>query len=153
ILGDQLTWLKKDLTDSSDLIWKMAQYHKPMRPHTSGKTEGNSHYGAWAQLFYEKGVRLVVDCDSHVSKTTWPIRPSYASGNDEGFIREDDRGTVYTGEGGWGAPLRGYNDAKSWTRNGGSFNQFKLVFIDENKIELRTIKITDNASSVNEVSN
>ncbi|PVW14327.1 Ig-like domain-containing protein [Marixanthomonas spongiae] len=152
VSGNQLTWLQNDLAANSDVTWKGAQYHKPMRPHTSGKSEGNAEYNAWAQLFYDEGVRLVVDCDSHTVKTTWPVMPSNGSGSDEGFIRDDENGTVYAGEGCWGAPTRTNNDDKSWTRNSGSFNQFKLIFVDEQRIELRTIKV-DNAASVGEVSN
>ncbi|GLB51475.1 hypothetical protein NBRC110019_05140 [Neptunitalea chrysea] len=152
VLGDQLTWLQNDLTASSGLTWKMAQYHKPMRPHTSSKSEGNSEYNAWAQLFYDEEVRLVVDCDSHMAKTTWPVKPSSDPGNDEGFVIEEQHGTVYTGEGCWGAPLRPNDDDKSWTRSSGSFNQFKLVFVDDQKIELRTIDV-NNAYSVSEGSN
>jgi len=149
VSGNQLTWLQNDLNNSSSAIWKMAQYHKPMRPHTGSKSEGNSHYSAWAQLFYNTGVNLVVDCDSHVAKTTYPIKPSNGPNSDEGFEIDNDFGTVYTGEGTWGAPLRSNNDDKTWTRSSGSFNQFKLLFVDENKIELRTIKV-DNAGSVGE---
>ncbi|NQX85096.1 MAG: T9SS type A sorting domain-containing protein [Flavobacteriaceae bacterium] len=152
VLGDQLTWLENDLSESSGLTWKMAQYHKPMRPHTAAKSEGNSEYEAWAQLFYDEQVRLVVDCDSHMLKTTWPVRPSAESGNDEGFEIDEINGTVYTGEGCWGAPLRPNNDDKIWTRNSGSFNQFKLIFVDEEKIELRTINV-NNANSVADGSN
>lgn len=152
VYGNQKTWLEDDLNQSANLVWKMAQYHKPMRPHTAGKSEGNALYDAWAQLFFDKKVRLVVDCDSHLPKTTWPIQPSIEKGNDEGFIINEHQGTVYTGEGCWGAPLRPNNDDKSWTRNSGSFNQFKLIFIDENKIELRTIKV-DNADDVAEGNN
>ncbi|MDB9721026.1 metallophosphoesterase family protein, partial [Winogradskyella sp.] len=152
VLGDQLTWLQGDLASSSNLTWKMAQYHKPMRPHTAWKTENNNQYNAWAQLFYDQGVRLVVDCDSHMAKTTWPVKPSSGDSNDEGFVIEQTNGTVYTGEGCWGAPLRPSDDDKSWTRNSGSFNQFKLIFVDANKIELRTIRV-NNADLVGEVSN
>lgn len=153
VSGNQLTWLKNDLeATANNVIFKMAQYHKPMRPHTAGKSEGNSEYNAWANLFYKHRVRLVVDCDSHMVKTTWPIQPSSIPENDEGFIRNDENGTVYAGEGSWGAPLRANNDDKSWTRNSGSFNQFKLIFVSKEKIEMRTIKV-DNAKSVEEVSN
>ncbi|WP_282031102.1 fibronectin type III domain-containing protein [Winogradskyella eximia] len=153
VLGNQKTWLENDLsTASPNLKWKMAQYHKPMRPHAAWKAENNNQYDAWAQLFYDEGVRLVVDCDSHVAKTTWPVKPSAYSGNDEGFVIEQINGTVYTGEGCWGAPLRPADDVKTWTRNSGSFNQFKLVFVDALKIELRTIDVS-NASSVGSVSN
>jgi hypothetical protein len=152
VLGDQLTWLTSDLSTATNIIWKTAQYHKPMRPHTAGKSEGNNQYLAWAQLFYDNNVRLVVDCDSHMAKTTWPIKPSFAPDNEEGFVIDQNNGTVYTGEGSWGAPLRPNNDSKSWTRNSGSFNQFKLIYVDENKIELRTI-IVNNADEVAELSN
>ncbi|WP_062058754.1 InlB B-repeat-containing protein [Aquimarina longa] len=152
IAGDQTTWLQNDLNANDTMIWKMAQYHKPMRPHTYHKREGSSQYKNWAELFYTQNVKLVIECDSHMVKTTWPIRPSTGSGNDEGFIRDDQNGTVYAGEGCWGAPLTSNNDDKTWTRNSARFNQFKWIFVDTDKIEIRTIKV-DNASQVGEVSN
>jgi hypothetical protein len=154
VLGNQRDWLANDLSDTANtsVIWKMAQYHRPMRPHTKYKAENNFIYNAWAQLFYDEGVRLVVDCDSHTAKTTWPVKPSAEIGNDEGFVIDQTNGTVYTGEGCWGAPLRDNNDDKSWTRNSGSFNQFKLIFVEPSKIELRTI-VVNNADLVGEVSN
>ncbi|WP_025739842.1 fibronectin type III domain-containing protein [Aquimarina pacifica] len=153
ISGDQTTWLQNDLsTNATSVTWKMAQYHKPMRPHVWYKSEGNTQYSNWAQLFYNNGVNLVVECDAHTVKTTWPLRPSTSSGNDEGFVRDDESGTVYVGEGCWGAPLRSNSDDKSWTRDSESFNQFKWIFVDEDKIEARTIKV-DNAAQVGEVPN
>ena len=152
VSGDQKTWLESDLEKHTNLRWKMAQYHKPMRPHTAHKSEGNAEYKAWAKLFYQKGVRLVIDCDSHTTKVTWPVKPSDSEGSDEGFIREDEKGTVYAGEGCWGAPLRTNNDDKSWTRNSGSFNQVKLIFVSEECLELRTIKV-QNAEEVEDVAN
>ncbi len=152
VSGNQKTWLENDLNNHPQVRWKMAQYHKPMRPHTASKSEGNAEYAAWAQLFYDKGVRVVIDCDSHTAKTSWPVRPYNGPGSDEGFIQDNICGTVYAGEGCWGAPLRSNNDDKQWTRNSGSFNQFKLIFVDTAKIEMRTIKV-DNASSVGSVSN
>ena len=80
-------------------------------------------------------------------KLTHPLRPSRGSGSEEGFIRDDLNGTTYIGEGCWGAPLRKNNDDKSWTKASGSFNQFKLVFVSMDGIEIRTIK-TDNADEV-----
>lgn len=154
ILGNQLTWLQNELvTNSGNHIWNIAQYHKPMRPHTAFKSEGRPfQYESWAQLFYDNDVRLVIDCDSHMTKTTWPLRPSLESGNDEGFEIDVANGTVYAGEGAWGAPLRPNDDDKSWTRNSGSFNQFKLIFIDNQEMHLRTIQV-DNADNVGEVAN
>ena len=152
ILGNQTDWLRQDLTNNQNTTWRIAQYHKPMRPHVYYKREGNNQYNSWSTLFYEKNVQLVVECDAHTVKSTWPIKPSTSYGSDEGFIRDDEKGTVYVGEGCWGAPLRGANDTKKWTRDSGSFNQFKWIFVDKEKIETRTVK-TDNANDVSEVDN
>jgi len=152
IAGLQTEWLKEDLAKQSKIIWKSAQYHKPMRPHVAGKKEGNLQYKNWASLFYDSGVRFVVECDAHTVKTTWPIKPSAAATSEEGFIRENKNGTVYVGEGCWGAPLRQNNDAKVWTRDSGKFNQVKWIFVSEKKIECRTINV-ENAKNLKEVSN
>lgn len=152
VTGDQQDWLEQDLAMQEDVIWKTAQYHRPMRPHTANKAENNFIYNAWAQIFFDENVRLVFESDSHMVKTTWPIEPSSLPGNDEGFIQNDSQGTIYTGEGCWGAPIRANNDDKSWTRNSGSFNQFKLIFVEPSNIELRTV-VVNNAPTVGEVSN
>lgn len=145
--GNQKTWLQNDLKKNQHIQWRIAQYHHPMRPHTARKPEGTKVYKSWARLFYDYKVQLVVECDAHVCKTTYPIRPTYANGHDEGFIRDDEKGTVYVGEGCWGAPIRPANDRKSWTRATGSFNQIKWFWVSSEKIEVRTIK-TDNANAV-----
>lgn len=150
IAGNQTTWLSNDLSSNSHVTWKIAQYHKPIRPHVSGKAEGTSQYTYWAPLFHAHNVNLAIECDAHTAKTTWPIRPDTGSGSSEGFIRDDATGTVYVGEGGWGAPLRNNDDDKPWTRNSGMLNQFNWIFIDQQKIEVRKIR-TDNADQVGTV--
>ena len=145
--GNQKNWLLNDLADHQHMQWKIAQYHYAIRPHTRSKKERNNQYQNWAKLFHQQQVNMVVESDAHVVKTTWPIRPSLESGAAEGFIRDDLDGTVYIGEGCWGAPLRRNNDEKKWTRSSGSFNQFKWIFIDAENIEVRTVK-TDNAKEV-----
>ena len=145
--GNQKKWLEEDLTSHQDMTWKVAQYHFAIRPHTKKKRERKDQYNNWAKLFYKHQVNMVVESDAHVVKTTWPVIPSVERGNEEGFIRDNLRGTVYIGEGCWGAPLRRNNDDKQWTRNSGSFNQFKWIFVDHEKIEIRTVQ-TDNADQV-----
>jgi hypothetical protein len=145
--GNQKIWLENDLQQSQDYIWKAAQYHYAIRPHTAKKSERNNQLRDWATLFEKYQVNLAVESDAHCVKWTYPIRPSRENGSDEGFIRDDERGTVYVGEGCWGAPLRKNNDDKSWTRNSGSFNQFKWIFVDRDRIEIRTVK-TDKADEV-----
>ncbi len=149
--GAQRTWLETDLkTQGTQATWRIAQYHHAIRPHHADKTEKDDLLLNWATFFAKYRMNLAVESDSHVTKATWPVRPSNESGSDEGFIRDDDNGTVYVGEGGWGAPLRENNDDKSWTRNSDSFNHFNWIFADGQKIEIRTIK-TDGSNKVKEV--
>jgi hypothetical protein len=141
--GNQAAWLQNTL-NSDNSIWKSAQYHKPMKPHVAYKSEGNDEYNNWAQLFYDYGVNLVFESDSHTVKTTWPIKPCLFGINcEEGFERDDINGTVYVGEGCWGAPLRNSNDSKTWSRDIGSFNQFKWLCVSNDKIEVKTLIIED----------
>ena len=148
--GDQKKWLENDLIQSQDHIWRFSQYHYATRPHTGKKSERNNQLKNWSTLFEKYKVQLAVESDAHCVKWTYPIRPSREQGSDEGFIRDDEKGTVYVGEGCWGAPLRRNNDDKMWTRNSGSFNQFKWIFVDQDQIEIRTVK-TDGADDVSSV--
>lgn len=148
--GDQRMWLERDLAANQKVSWRIAQYHHTIRPHTRSKPERDELLLNWSTLFNKYKLRLVVESDAHVVKWTYPIKPSRAPGSQMGFIRDDVNGTVYVGEGCWGAPLRENNDDKTWTRNSGSFNQFKWIFIDRRKIEVRTV-IIDGSSGVQEV--
>lgn len=152
VAGDQAAWLAEDLAKNRRASWRVAQYHAPMRPHTRGKPEGNRLYEAWAGLFYEHGVNLVIECDSHLCKITWPIRPAGPTDENasEGFVRDDESGTVYVGEGSWGAPLRPANDLKPWTRASGSFHQVKWGRISQEEIAVRAVYV-DNVASVGSV--
>lgn len=148
--GAQKEWLEKDLRSNSHSNWKIAHYHHPMRPHTSRKSEKHDQVVHWAPLFFRYNLNLAVECDAHVVKSTFPIRPSKGRNSEQGFIRDDIGGTVYVGEGCWGAPLRRNDDDKPWTRASGSFNQFHWIFVDQEKIEVRFVK-TDGASRVADI--
>ncbi len=145
-LGDQLTWLENEISNSC-AVWKIAQYHRPTRPHEAEKDEQDDQANAWSPLFEEHGAQLVIESDAHLCKYTHPLRRSDEAGNVEGFVEDFENGVVYIGEGGWGAELRTVDDDKAWTLASGSFNQVKWLFIDKDKIEVRTIN-TDNAANV-----
>jgi hypothetical protein len=147
--GKQRIWLEGDLKANQNVTWKMAQYDQGMRPHTRRKADRDDIYANWAKVFYDQGVDLVLESDAHVVKTTYPISPSPSG--DDGFVRDEERGTVFIGEGCWGAPLRNSDNARAWTRAIGSFNQFKWIFIRQQDIEIRTVK-TENVDYVREVS-
>ncbi len=148
VAGNQSSWLEGDLqANSINHDWNIAQYHKSMRPHTTDKSNEDGQYNAWAHLFHDYRVQLIVESDAHDVKTTWPISPSNGTNSDDGFELDTLRGSVYIGEGCWGAPLRSNDWNRSWTRNSASFNSFHWLKITRDTIEVRTVE-TDNANSV-----
>lgn len=151
VAGNQTNWLEADLqANYNNHDWNIVQYHTCMRPHTTEKSNGDAQYNAWSQLFYDYRVQLVVESDAHDVKTTWPVKPSTGPNSQDGFTLDSIKGTVYIGEGCWGAPLRTNDWDKNWTRNSGSFNSFHWLKIGKDTIEIRTVA-TDNAASVGSV--
>lgn len=138
--GLQRDWLYSDLQVNQAHDWVIAQYHYPMRSHTSEKPEQLDQILNWATLFTKFGVDLAMESDGHIAKSTFPIRPAAGLDADESFIRDDAHGTVYVGEGGWGAPLRFADDNKSWTRASDAFNHFEWIWVTKEKMEVRFIK-------------
>jgi len=151
--NNQKKWLEKSLIKDNNR-WKIISYHRPLRPHRSSKAEGLLRYSDWSSLFYDYGVQLVIESDSHLVKYTHPIKPDPSG--DEGFIVDSIHGTTYIGEGSWGAPTRVNDDDKSWTLDSASFWQFKLITVDADNLEIRTVKFGDentdyDAQSVKEI--
>jgi hypothetical protein len=143
--GDQRDWLETDLKKHQHFQFKMAGYHKPFRPHTKGKSENDYQAEQWANLFFQYGLDISSDGDSHMSKITYPIIPANDPEDSTGFVRDDVNGTMYIGEGSWGATPRPNNDDKPWTMRSASFNQIKWlhVFPENNEnpahIDIRTV--------------
>ena len=146
--GEQAVWLKDDLKNST-AKWLVTAYHRPIRPHYSKKSEGVAQYKYWAIPFYENRVDFAIEGDTHTCKITYAIRPD--KNGDEGFVRDDQNGTIFIGEGTWGAPIRASDDLKSWTMAAEKINQFKWVFISENQTEIRTV-LYENVDDVEQVS-
>ncbi len=140
VAGDQTNWLANDLMQNDDAtIWKLAQYHYPIAPHQSGKTYKTTQYIHWVPLFHQHGMHMVVECDSHIARNSWPIKPSDEAESDGGFVRDDETGTVFTGEGSWGL-IRTADVSYSWTRDKGSFTQVKWIQATMDSLTVYTIK-------------
>ncbi|WDE12475.1 DNRLRE domain-containing protein [Thalassomonas haliotis] len=138
------SWLSNDLsTQGSSATWRFAQYHKPMYPHYTGKSENTELFDWWAQDFYDHALNLVVESDTHINKLTKAIKPS---GN--GFSETTSGGTVYVGEGSWGAPARSANDPKSWTLDLASIQQFKVISVEGGQLTVRTAQFTSSAGTL-----
>lgn len=128
--GRQRDWLEEDLKAHEDFSFKIAGYHKPFWPHTSSKPENQYQYNQWAHLFYDYGLDISMDGDSHMSKITYPLRPDSASVDSfMGYVRDDEKGTMFLGEGSWGAFPRSIDDDKPWTIKSFRGNQVKWIHV------------------------
>ena len=128
--GHQSKWVEADLKKHQHFTFKVAGYHKPFWPHTSRKAENPYQYRQWADLFYKYHLNLSMDGDSHMSKITYPLRPdSVATDSYMGFVRDDRNGTMFLGEGSWGAFPRANDDDKPWTIKSFSGNQIKWIHV------------------------
>jgi hypothetical protein len=125
----QTKWLVQNLKAHSDFQFKVAAYHKPFFPHTQRKKENQFNYNSWANLFYDYGLDLSFDADSHMHKITFPVKPDSSEAAYMGFVRDEKNGTMFIGEGSWGATPRANNDDKPWTLTSGSFNQLKWIHV------------------------
>ncbi|WP_143247580.1 choice-of-anchor J domain-containing protein [Agaribacterium haliotis] len=134
--------------NASEATWLIGNYHRPMRPHTSGKTEGLGRIDAWAKTFSDAGFDLIIESDTHLSKYTFPVVYSDEAGSYESFKRDDANGTMLIGEGSWGAPTRPTDDDKPWTMDSASFWQFKLVHASEEQLDIRTVRFGSEAEQV-----
>lgn len=149
--GRQKIFLRNTLKDHAHFDWQIPQYHRPIRAHVAHKKEMNTQYRNFVPLFEKyKNVRLCLENDSHTCKITWPIVQATGFGSEEGFMRNDSTGIVYAGEGCWGAPLRVADDSKCWTRNAEAVNQVNWIFVDQTKIEVRTV-LYENVDEVAEL--
>lgn len=135
----QASWLQSDLS-SNNATWKVAQYHKPMYPRTTSKPSQYSYMVQWADDFTNYDMNLVVESDSHLVKYTYPVTKG-----SNGYVRNDNGGTVYIGEGSWGAPTRPADRNNSWIADQDSFGQIKVIQTAGNELLIRTVPFSGNA--------
>ncbi|WP_440873667.1 metallophosphoesterase [Thalassotalea sp. PLHSN55] len=141
---EQKNWLKNDLeSNGSSASWRFAQYHKPFFPHLSSKDENPQLFSWWANTFYDNGMNLVIESDTHLNKVTEAVKPS---GNS--FVVTTNGGTVFAGEGSWGANARSANKTYAWTLDAASIQQFKVITVATDKVEMRTAQFDAGASTI-----
>jgi len=149
----QLSWFLDDLQthtgNANEPFWKFVQYHIPMVPH-GYYSPNQPEIDCWANNFQQYKIRLAMEGHTHVTKYTWPIIPSTDAGAEKGFIQDTINGTVYIGEGGWGAPLRTLYSPNGWTRDQGSFDAYQVVYVSKYRTEIRTAQFT-NVSAVGQL--
>jgi len=144
---EQNEWFHKDISGSSAsaAAWRVGQYHKPIYPHYSGKDDNEELFDWWADDFYKYAMNLLVESDSHMCKITKVIKPN--SDGTRGFETATG-GSLFVGEGSWGADTRSADDAKSWTQDLASINQLKIITLYSDKMEIRTAMFDGDASTL-----
>ena len=152
---NQLNWLTNTLPNDN-AIWKAAQYHHPMLPHNSSKVAGYNLFNDFADLFYDNGVRLVMESDAHVVKVSKELKPenilaATPNNTDTWFATtgiDVNKGINFIGEGSWGT-LRTDDETYPSTLVSGSFYQFNWVVVTPCRIITRSID-TQNPNSIPE---
>jgi hypothetical protein len=145
-IASQRAFLKRTLENHKKFYWQIPQYHRACRPHVKWKLKHRIPkliYKYWIPLLEKYGVRLVLECDSHLTKTTYPIKKDKKAKKDGGFVRNDQEGIVYVGEGCWGAPLRTPDVQWTWSKSVGKVDSFKWFWISQDNIEVRTVIYTN----------
>ncbi|MCE0556827.1 PKD domain-containing protein [Motilimonas sp. E26] len=141
----QKSWLSSDLSGAgSSAKWRISQYHKPMFPRTTAKGYVNSKMFEWASDFYNKKMNLAVESDSHLVKYSWPVKPA---SND---MEQVTAGTVFIGEGSWGAPTRPADRYSPWIADQSSFAQFKIVQMKGEEMWIRTARFSGNPQALSQ---
>jgi acid phosphatase type 7 len=95
----QSEWLDKTLLAHKDIRWKVVQYHVAAWPSVRDFDGAipQKIRNQWIPLFEKHNVDLVIEAHDHAYKKTVPIRNNQ---------QDNERGIIYIGDGGWGAPIR-----------------------------------------------
>jgi acid phosphatase type 7 len=143
----QNNWLENSLANdtlhgSGQIIWKAAQYHKPMYAFGGTYTNESHQISGWASRFQTFGVRIGMEGHSHSYKVTWPAVP-FGNNVNRFFQRDDFFGTVYLGEGNMGAPMRQPKSVlPAYSREAsGAFSSFFFLVVNKDSITVRTVII------------
>lgn len=107
-IEDQTRWLDETLGAHDHFPWKLVQYHVAAWPSVrdfDGERPAKIR-AHWVPLLEKHDVDLVIEAHDHAYKKTVPIRANRANA---------ERGVIYIGDGGWGAPIREVrNPAEHW---------------------------------------
>ena len=127
ITGEQLDWLKSDLAEHENCLWKVVLFHNPaFSSGNHGSSASVQRY--WVPIFDNYHVDLVFSGHDHDYERTYPINYTISENTP---ISSPENGTVYVVSGGWGAPLYGVG-SNWWTAYSQSKYDFVVVDIFEN---------------------
>jgi acid phosphatase type 7 len=102
-ITDQNEWLDETLEAHQDKRWKLVQWHVAAWPSVrdfDGRIPVKIREN-WVPIIEKHNVDLVIEAHDHAYKRTVPIRNNR---------QDNENGIIYTGDGGWGAPIRDTKD-------------------------------------------
>jgi len=122
--GEQLDWLKSDLAEHENYLWKVAIFHSPA---FSGGRHGSNWeiQKYWVPLFDNYHVDLVFTGHDHIYERTHPVNYTISENTP---MPSPENGTIYIVSGGWGAPL--YSGTPGWWTAYGPEGKYNFVVLD-----------------------
>lgn len=137
----QRNWLNADLPSNQNATrWRFAQYHRPMFPRTSSKPSSTAESVEFASPFDAFRMNLANESDSHLVKYTYPVQLSGSA------YQRTEGGTVYIGEGAWGAPIRTADRHAAWGVDEDSFAHLNILSVTATKMEIRTVYMANEST-------
>lgn len=140
--GVQTEWLKETLSNSGAFPYRFAIYHVaaypsyyPFKGKISDKIRAN-----WCSLFNAYPLTAVFENHNHTYKKTFPIQNNEIS----------DKGTIYFGDGCWGALPR-VTAKHKYLEKGGRENHVYLIDLDEASAKIQAIDIHGKILDVTEL--
>ncbi|MHA1300012.1 MAG: purple acid phosphatase family protein [Candidatus Helarchaeota archaeon] len=141
--GAQLTWLKNDLKQYNDTLWKIVFFHEP--PYCEGCHSSRTDVReTWGPIFDKFNVSIVFSGHCHLYERTKPIKNNTIA---DSYLN----GTMYVTTGGWGAPPHSTNP-QWWTSYSESNYHFCLINITTNinnsTLELKQIRLDNTIGDI-----
>lgn len=139
---EQLNWLRSDLTEHENYLWKVAIFHSPAFSGGShGSTGRVQRY--WVPLFDNYHVDLVFAGHDHMYERTYPINYTLSENTP---MPSPENGTIYVVTGGWGAPL--YAGSQQWWSAKGPESKYHFTVMDIHENGLLHFRAVDEDGNV-----
>src|SRR5206468_6090157 len=131
---EQAAWLDGQLEADREVPYHFAVYHVPLYPGNRPYEGPGSAAGrkAWLPVFDKHHLTTAFEHHDHVFKRTRLLRSD----------RPDPNGTLYLGDGGWGAGARSVSKVLRWYQEKiASVQHFWVVDVSRNRVEYRAVNI------------
>lgn len=136
VQGMQADWLKRELSQREDRLYKMAAYHVSAYPsvYPFDARTSQAVREIWSPLFERYHVPVVFEHHNHAYKRTFPLKGG----------RVDPEGVVYMGDGSWGVHARAPKPY-GYLARGEKANAVCLVTLTRSQAHVEALRIDGEA--------